>query len=140
MAHQPRSTKPFFRRALVLAASGAGVVTLAASGLVAGAGPAAAADTATINGAQTFQTITGFGASEAFGEAATVMNSPSSVQQQVLNDLYSPNSGAGLTILRNEIGSTPGNTIEPNSPGSPGAPPAYVSLASLSIVTLLASG
>jgi hypothetical protein len=53
VAH-PRTTKPLFRRALMLAASGAGVVTLAAGGLVAGAGPAAAADTATINGATTF--------------------------------------------------------------------------------------
>ena len=68
MAH-PRTTKPFFRRALLLAASVAGVTTLAAAGLVASAGPAVAADTATINGASTFQTITGFGASEAFGEA-----------------------------------------------------------------------
>jgi hypothetical protein len=83
VAH-PRTTKPFFRRALMLAASGAGVLTLAAGGLVASAGPAAAADTATINGASTFQTITGFGASEAFGEAQAVMNASSPVQQQAL--------------------------------------------------------
>jgi hypothetical protein len=59
----------------------AGVITLAAGGLVASAGPAAA-DTAMINGASTFQTVTGFDASEAFGEAQTVMNASSSVQQQ----------------------------------------------------------
>ncbi len=90
------------------------------------AGPAAAADTATINGATTFQTITGFGASEAFGQASTVMNASSTVQQQVLNDLYSPTSGAGLTILRNWISADSGSTIEPNSPGSPGAAPTYL--------------
>jgi len=93
---------------------------------VAVAGPAAAADTATINGATTFQTITGFGASEAFGQASTVMNASSTVQQQVLNDLYSPTSGAGLTILRNWISADSGTTIEPNSPGSPGAAPTYL--------------
>ncbi len=54
------------------------------------------------------------------------MNASSSVQSQVLADLYSPTSGAGLTILRNEIGADPGNTIEPNSPGSPSATPTYV--------------
>ena len=42
--------------------------------MVAVSGPAAAADTATINGATTYQTMAGFGASEAFGEADTVMN------------------------------------------------------------------
>ena len=90
------------------------------------AGPAAAADTATINGATTFQTISGFGASEAFGQASTVMNASSPVQQQVLNDLYSPTSGAGLTILRNWISADSGTTIEPNNPGGPGAAPTYL--------------
>ena len=131
MAH-PRTTKPFFRRARLLAASGAGVLTLAASALVASAGPAAAADTATINGATTFQTITGFGASEAFGEAQTVMNASSSVQQQALNDLYSPTSGAGLTILRNWISADSGSTIEPNNPGGPNAAPAYLPMSQTS--------
>jgi O-glycosyl hydrolase len=125
VAH-PRTAKPFFRRALLLTASVAGVITLGAGGLVASAGPAAAADTATINGATTFQTITGFGASEAFGEAQTVMNASSSVQQQALNDLYSPTSGAGLTILRNWISADSGSTIEPNNPGGPSAAPGYL--------------
>jgi O-glycosyl hydrolase len=102
------------------------VVALGAGGLVAVAGPAAAADTATINGATTFQTISGFGASEAFGQASTVMNASSPVQQQVLNDLYSPTSGAGLTILRNWISADSGTTIEPNNPGGPGAAPTYL--------------
>jgi O-glycosyl hydrolase len=125
VAH-PRTTPLFIRRALLTAASAAGAIALAAGGLVASAGPAAAADTATINGATTYQTITGFGASEAFGQASTVMNASSSVQQQVLNDLYSPTSGAGLTILRNWISADSGTTIEPNSPGSPAAAPTYL--------------
>jgi O-glycosyl hydrolase len=108
----------------------AGVVTLAMSavGLAALAGPAAAADTATINGASTFQTISGFGASEAFGEADAVMNAPSATQQQALDLLYSPTSGAGLTILRNEISADAGITIEPTAPSSPTATPAYSAL------------
>ena len=83
MAH-PQITRMFVRRTVLLATAVAGVLTLGAGALVAGAAPAAAADTATINGATTFQTITGFGASEAFGEAQTVMNASSSVQQQAL--------------------------------------------------------
>jgi O-glycosyl hydrolase len=95
------------------------------------ASPALAADTASINGSTTFQAMTGFGFAEAFGEAASVMNAPSAEQQQALNLLMSPSSGAGLDIVRNEISADPGTTIEPNSPGSPGAAPAYVSLASI---------
>ena len=72
------------------------LLTVTALGLLAPAVPALAADTATINGATTFQTITGFGASEGFGEAQTMMNASSSVQQQALSMLYSPTSGAGL--------------------------------------------
>ena len=108
----------------------AGALALAASALVGSASPALAADTVTINGATTFQTITGFGASEAFGEAQTVMNAPAAVQQQALSLLYSPTSGAGLTMLRNWISADSGSTIEPNSPGSPSATPAYVPMSS----------
>jgi O-glycosyl hydrolase len=93
--------------------------------------PAFAASTATINGGTTFQTITGFGASEAFGEAATVMSASSAVQTQALNLLYGTSGGAGLTILRNEISADSGDTIEPAAPSSPSAAPSYVSLASI---------
>jgi O-glycosyl hydrolase len=95
------------------------------------ASPALAADTASINGSTTFQSMAGFGFAEAFGEAASVMNAPSAQQQQALNLLMSPSSGAGLDIVRNEISADSGTTIEPNSPGSPGAAPTYVSLASI---------
>jgi glucuronoarabinoxylan endo-1,4-beta-xylanase len=131
VAH-PQITPMFLRRTRLMAASVAGVLALGAGALVAGAAPAAAADTATINGASTFQTITGFGASEAFGQAQTVMNASSSVQQQALGLLYSPASGAGLTILRNWISADSGTTIEPNSPGSPSATPAYLPMSQTS--------
>src|SRR5947209_1364898 len=109
-------------------------VLLVASGLtiaVSQSQSAYAAGTVTINGSTTYQNITGFGASEAFGEASTVMSASASVQQQVLSLLYSPTSGAGLTMLRNEISADSGSTIEPPSPGRPSAAPAYQSLASI---------
>ncbi len=106
-------------------------VLAAAAALVSTGPPALAASTATINGGTTFQTITGFGASEGFGQASTIMNGSSSVQQQALKFLFSTSGGAGLTILRNEISADSGDTLEPASPGSPTATPSYVSLASI---------
>src|ERR1700744_5537195 len=117
------------RKLSALAAAAAVVAGMTAAAVQ--ARPALAASTATINGATTFQTITGFGASEGFGEAATVMSASSSVQQQALADLYSPSSGAGLDILRNEVSADSGDTIEPTAPSSPTATPSYASLASI---------
>ena len=87
-----------------------------------------AASAVTINGGTTYQTIDGFGFSEAFGQANNVESASASVQQQVLNDLFSPSTGAGFTILRNLLPSDSGGTIEPNSPGSPNATPSYRAL------------
>lgn len=81
------------------------------------------ANTITIDSTTTYQTITGFGFSEAFGHAQQIYNLPTAVRQQVLDILFSKSTGAGLTILRNII--TTG-LIEPNSPGSPSATPTYV--------------
>ena len=127
----PRLISRAWRRPALPVTAGALAVLLAGTGVAAGAGPAAAQDTASINGATTYQTMTGFGASEGFGEAQTVMNASASVQQQALGLLYSPVSGAGLTMLRNEISADAGSTIEPAAPASPAAAPAYVSLASV---------
>ncbi|HTU72333.1 MAG TPA: cellulose binding domain-containing protein [Trebonia sp.] len=117
------------RKLTALAAAATVVAAMTAAAVQ--ARPALAASTATINGGTTFQTITGFGASEAFGEAATVMDASSSVQQQALGDLYSPTTGAGLDILRNEVSADSGDTIEPTAPSSPSATPSYASLASI---------
>ncbi|HEX7737652.1 MAG TPA: cellulose binding domain-containing protein [Ktedonobacteraceae bacterium] len=84
-----------------------------------------AASAVTINGGTTFQTIDGFGFSEAFGQASNVENAPASTQQQVLDLLFNTSTGAGFTILRNIIPSDSNHTIEPNSPGSPSATPTY---------------
>jgi O-glycosyl hydrolase len=85
-----------------------------------------AASTATINGATKYQTIDGFGFSEAFGRASSMSSvSSATVKQQMLDLLFSPTTGAGFTILRNII-SSDANSIEPNNPGSPTATPQYV--------------
>jgi O-glycosyl hydrolase len=116
--------RPLVAAAVVLAA---GALTLAAP-----ASPALAASSATIDGAVHYQRISGFGASEAFGEAETLQDAPATAQQQALNLLYGRSSGAGLTILRNEISADPGTTIEPNAPASPTATPTYLPLTSIS--------
>jgi O-glycosyl hydrolase len=108
----------------------AGTALLTAA-LVSVARPALAASSATINGGQTFQTITGFGASEGFGQAETIMGASSAVETQALNDLFSPTSGAGLTILRNEISADAGDTIEPSAPSSPTATPTYLPMSQI---------
>ncbi len=109
----------------------AGTALLTAALVSVVARPALAASSATINGSQTFQTITGFGASEGFGQAETIMGGSSSVQSQALKFLYSTSGGAGLTILRNEISADAGDTIEPNAPSSPTATPTYLPLSSI---------
>jgi O-glycosyl hydrolase len=106
-------------------------VLTAALAIVVPAAPAAAASVATIDGSVHYQTIVGFGSSEAFGQAEDIMNAPPATQREALNLLYSRTSGAGLTILRNEVGADPGSTIEPTAPASPSAAPSYVSLQSI---------
>ena len=125
---------PIRPRFLAPAAALALAVPLAAVA-TAGAAQAAAVSSAaaaiTVNGSTRYQEITGFGASEAFGQAETLQNQPASVQQQVLNLLYSTKSGAGLSMLRNEISADPGTTIEPTAPSSPSAAPAYLPLSAI---------
>ncbi|MGO9822717.1 MAG: glycoside hydrolase family 30 beta sandwich domain-containing protein [Solirubrobacteraceae bacterium] len=85
--------------------------------------------TVTIDPAKQYQRIAGFGVSEGFGQAKTLMNAPASVQKRVLSLLYSPTRGAALTILRNEISADVGFTIEPRAPSGPNAKPSYLTLA-----------
>jgi glucuronoarabinoxylan endo-1,4-beta-xylanase len=85
----------------------------------------------TISSVKQYQQIAGFGVSEGFGQAKTLMKAPASVQQQVLSLLYSPARGAGLTLLRNEISADAGFTIEPRAPSSPDGKPSYLTLAEI---------
>lgn len=86
----------------------------------------AASVTVTVNVNTTYQTIDGFGFSEAFTRANDVKGLPATQQKQTLDLLFSTTTGAGFTILRNRIGSGgSGDSIEPVSPGSPSATPTY---------------
>lgn len=86
----------------------------------------AAGVTVTVNLNTTYQTMDGFGFSEAFSRANDVKGLPTTQQKQTLDYLFSTTAGAGFTILRNRIGSGgSGDSIEPTSPGSPSATPTY---------------
>ncbi len=78
-----------------------------------------------INGSRHYQTMDGFGMSEAFGQANSVRGLSSSAQEQILDTFFSISKGAGFTILRNLLPSDTPNTIEPNDPGGPNATPQY---------------
>ncbi|EIM79541.1 glycoside hydrolase [Stereum hirsutum FP-91666 SS1] len=83
--------------------------------------------TVTVDIGTTYQEMDGFGFSQAFGRANDVKNLPAAQQRQTLDLLFNITNGAGMTILRNRIGSGGlGDSIEPNSPGSSNATPTYV--------------
>lgn len=71
------------------------------------------------------QHIHGFGFSQAFGRASEFEAADDDLQQQALDLLFNTEVGAGFSIIRNNIPSTSGSTIEPNNPGSPSATPNY---------------
>jgi len=87
--------------------------------------PANAASTVAVDGATTYQTIDGFGVSEAFGQANAIRTLTGTAQKQALDLLFNTSTGAGFSILRSLIPSG-SDSIEPNSPGSPTATPTYV--------------
>ena len=89
----------------------------------------------TIDTSQTYQQFDGLGFSQAFqrsNQLHGLFGLSATNQTKVLDLLFSNTVGAGLTILRNGIGSSPNDTydhmesIEPVSPGSPNSPPHYV--------------
>ena len=113
------------------AAASLGLVSTALGAVVASPASANSTASASVDGSTTYQRISGFGSSEAFLEAAIIMGAPHGTQNKVLQLLYSTKKGAGLSILRNMIGSTGEfGSIEPTAPSSPSAPPAYRALGS----------
>ena len=89
--------------------------------------PTASPITAIINGAKQYQTIDGLGFSGAFGAANQLRTlSSTSNRTQILDLLFNTSTGAGFSILRNQLPSDTAHTIEPNNPGSPTATPQYV--------------
>lgn len=91
-----------------------------------------AGSTITVDLTKTYQTIDGFGCSFAFQRANLITNmADKTKQRQLLDLLFNTTSGAGLSIIRNGIGSSPDsssdhmNTFAPKDPGSPSAAPQY---------------
>lgn len=110
---------------------------LAAAGVAAYALPSPRSTTTTtthitVDPSTQYQTIEGFGFSGAFQRAQLLLNISSTVQQELLDLLYSPETGIGFSMLRNGIGSSNSsyndwmNSHLPFSPGSPDATPDYV--------------
>ncbi|KAK3997930.1 glycoside hydrolase superfamily [Cladorrhinum sp. PSN332] len=86
----------------------------------------------TVDLARTYQTMDGFGTSEAFQRAVTMQRLSETEQRKFLDLMFSMEKGAGLSILRNGIGSSPDMrddhmvSIQPKNPGGPKAAPQYV--------------
>ncbi|GAP86292.1 putative glycoside hydrolase family 30 protein [Rosellinia necatrix] len=86
----------------------------------------------TINLDREYQIIDGFGCSEAFQRAVQMSKLTEDKQQYTLDLLFNTTSGAGLSILRNGIGSSPDMSsdhmvsIQPKNPGGPSSTPQYV--------------
>jgi O-glycosyl hydrolase len=90
------------------------------------------ASTITVDLTKTYQTIDGFGMSETFQRANQIKALSEPLQRYALDLLFNRTSGAGFSILRNGIGSSPDSssdhmgTIQPKNPGGPSAAPKYV--------------
>jgi len=88
--------------------------------------------TISVDLSKTYQTMDGFGFSLAFQRANLITNmSDKQKQRELLDLLFNRTTGAGFSIIRNGIGSTPNsnsdfmNTFAPKNPGGPTAAPQY---------------
>ncbi|KAF1840742.1 glycoside hydrolase family 30 protein [Cucurbitaria berberidis CBS 394.84] len=90
------------------------------------------ASTVTVDLTKTYQTMDGFGMSETFQRANQMKALSEPLQRYALDLLFNRTSGAGFSILRNGIGSSPDSSsdhmvsIQPKNPGGPNAAPKYV--------------
>ncbi|CAJ2514275.1 Uu.00g023940.m01.CDS01 [Anthostomella pinea] len=88
-----------------------------------------AAATVTINHDQRYQMMDGFGCSDAFQRAVQLSKVTEAQELYALDLLFGTTKGAGLSILRNGIGSSPDMSagymvsIQPTSPGGPTSAP-----------------
>lgn len=98
---------------------------VAAAGLLAGHG--AAQTTLTASYTSFLQTMDGFGVSQAFGRASEFEDMKAEPRRKGLDYLFNTTTGAGLTIIRNRVGSGgTGDSILPTSPGCATCAPKYV--------------
>ncbi|TDD05989.1 hypothetical protein E1292_16135 [Nonomuraea deserti] len=87
----------------------------------------------TVNERVRHQEIDGFGISQAFRRNELLKALPRTRQREILDLWFHQGKGAGLSILRLGIGSSPAGSpydhmvsIQPEDPGGPDAPPEYV--------------
>jgi O-glycosyl hydrolase len=117
-----QNCRPQSRRFSVATMATAVVAIFAGTQFI-GAPIAQAQSTGTIDFSTKLQYIDGFGLANPFSRGNYLVNSPA-IQQQVIDQLFNPVTGAGLTILR--IGLNTDTNIEPNAPASPTSTPTYV--------------
>ncbi|KAF1835492.1 putative endo-exoxylanase [Decorospora gaudefroyi] len=90
------------------------------------------ASTVNVDLSRTYQTMDGFGICESFQRANQMRALSPELQRYSLDLLFNRTSGAGFSILRNGIGSSPDSrsdhmvSIAPKNPGGPNAEPIYV--------------
>ncbi|KAF1934634.1 putative endo-exoxylanase [Clathrospora elynae] len=90
------------------------------------------ASTVTVDLTRTYQAMDGFGMSETFQRANQIKELSQPLQRYALDLLFNQTSGAGFSILRNGIGSSPDSSsdhmvsIQPKSPSGPSTAPKYV--------------
>lgn len=97
-----------------------------AMAILAFGGPVLSQTAITVNLASQLQQMDGFGVSQAFKRASEFKAMAATPRQQALDYLFSTTTGAGLTVIRNRIGSGgAGDSILPTSPGSPSGTPSY---------------
>lgn len=86
----------------------------------------------TVDVTQKFQDIDGFGFSEAFQRAYNIYNLAEPKRSEVIDLFFNTTTGAGFSIVRNGIGSSPNSSLDwmnthlPRGPARPGDEPVYV--------------
>lgn len=106
---------------------------LAASTVIAAPASAAGTSVITVSDHARQQEIDGFGIATAFDRVELLRDLSPEQQREIFGLWFDRTSGAGLSILRLGIGSSPLGSpydkmisIEPNDPGGPDAPPQYI--------------
>ncbi|KAJ2893824.1 uncharacterized protein MKZ38_008206 [Zalerion maritima] len=109
-----------------------GASILAAIALASALSQRQAGSTSTVDLSERYQTIDGFGFSEAFQRANGIVELPEPKRSEVVDLLFNATKEAGFTIMRDCIGSSPNSnldwmdTILPEGPDSPDGELEYV--------------
>jgi len=107
-------------------------LAISAASLQLVSGQTAATSKLTVDVTQKFQDIDGFGFSEAFQRAYNIYNLAEPKRSEVIDLFFNTTTGAGFSIVRNGIGSSPNSSLDwmnthlPNGPAKPGDGPVYV--------------